>query len=452
MNEENKQKIIMECSASYSLNDASGQEIGKWDAQVRLDEENISVLPKFGEALFFSLRDILEIFVGEYKIHLTLSSKEKLTLFNLSYKYEDFLRVLSKLRNEILLKDMLMQETLRKSGVEAEFVYFDESGKEKQKGECEPRLYETAIVMIPEKGELVRIPYSDILEIRDEDFTLTITTDFGEKFVLSKMGRQFDPFTKTLSDLINELSLKVQSSLKELLPKSDPSVIRRTARLMKEGKAARRSDIESISPELWAELEKKLEVSGIKEEYDFLKSLAQKEKMCIGLKRGLLGDLTGEYIWFLIPIYSTNPDEPGNVVAMEAISGEGGGKATYFFRIVSRKEYPNFKNIEDLHKEIDNFIRRINRCMLAINFRREPIYLPDERLEDPQYQKYQFAIQKMPALRELRHLFIGRVIHSSPEQWKQDVIDLLKFNVTIMDNSANWKKGGDAKADDKNPN
>jgi hypothetical protein len=33
---------------------------------------------------------------------------------------------------------------------------------------------------------------------------------------------------------------------------------------------------------------------------------------------------------------------------MEAIPGEGGGKATYFFRIVGRKDYPNFKSIEDL--------------------------------------------------------------------------------------------------------
>lgn len=440
MNEENKQITIMECSASYSLSDEAGQITASGDAQARLEEENVSLLPKFGEPLFLSLRDILEISESDYKIHLTLTSKEKLTIFNLGYKHEDFLRVLSRLRNEILLKDMLMHETLRKSGVEAEFVYFDEVGNEKQRGKCEPRLYETALVVIPEKEELIRVPYSDILEIRDVDFTLVIVTDFREKFVLSEMGRQFDPFVKTLSDLINELSLKVQSSLKELLPKSDPSVIRRAARLMKEGKAARRSDLESISPELWVELEKKLEVAGIKEEYDFLKSLAQKERMCIGLKRGLLGDLTGEYIWFLIPIYSTSQKEPGNAVAMESISGEGGGKATYFFRIVSRKDYPNFENIGELHRETDNFIKKMNRCMLAINFRREPIYLPDEKLDEPQYQKYKFAIAKISALRDLRQLFIGRVIHRTSEQWKNDVMDLLRFNVSTIDDSVKWMK------------
>jgi hypothetical protein len=441
MNEENKQTIIMECRASYFLNEADGQVLGKGDAQARLEEESISILPKFGEPLYISFRDVVEVSEADYRINLTLTSKEKLTIFNLGYKHEDFLRVLSRLRNEILLKDMLMHETFRKSGVEAEFVYFDEDGNEKQRGKCEPRLYETAFVVIPEKGELVRIPYSDILEILDEDFTLTIATDFGEKFVLSKIGEQYESFTKTLSNLMNELALKVQSSLKELLPKADPSVIRRVSRFMKEGKAAKRSDIESISPELWVELEKKLDVAGIKEEYDFLKSLARKEKMCIGLKRGLLGDLTGEYLWFLIPIYNTNPKNPGNAVAMEAISGEGSGKATYFFRIVSRKDYPNFKNIEELHQQVDNLIKKMNRCMLAINFRREPIYLPDEKLEEPQYQKYKFAIAKIPELQILRKLFIGRVIHSSPEQWKQDVMDLLNFNLNSLNDGEKWIKG-----------
>jgi len=158
---------------------------------------------------------------------------------------------------------------------------------------------------MPEKGELTRIPYSDILEIRGEDYTFTMTSESGEKVILSKMGSQFDSFRKIISDSINGLALKVQSSLKELFPEADPTIIRKAARFMREGKAAGRSDIESLSPELWKRLEMKLEAVGLKEEYGFLKSLSQQDKICIGFKRGLLGDLTGDYIWFLIPIYST---------------------------------------------------------------------------------------------------------------------------------------------------
>jgi hypothetical protein len=482
MNEADEQPtVVMESSLSYFLKDEGGKELASGEAKAQLDEEHLEILPRSGETISMSLRDILAIDAGDYKFHLTLTSKETLTLSNLGYRYEDFLKALSRLRNELILKDMLMHETIKKPGVEADLILFDESGKERYKGTCEARLYETGLVVIPEKAELARIPYSDISGIRDEDWTTTITTEFGEKLVLSKMGRQTDSFKKVLSDSINQLAAKVQTSLKELLPKTDPATIRRVAQFMKEGRAAKRSDIESVSPGLWKDLEKKLALAGMKQEYDFLSSLAQQTKLCIGLKRGLLGDLTGEYLWFLIPIYGTNPKDPGNAIALEAGSegegtaggdeategaeatrgeeatqeGEGvkeegapeeaeaggtGGRATYFFRIVSRQDYPNFKKIEDLHRATDDFISKANRALVAINFRREPIYLPDERLEEPRYQKYLFSIEKLPALQMLRSHFIGRVIHSSPDQWKNDVMGLLKFNVSTRNDSARWSK------------
>lgn len=433
-------QIIFDVKISFSISDSKGENLTKGEAQLKLDEEKILILPKFKQPILIPLLDITAIEENEYKLILSLTSNEILTIFDLGYKYDDFARVLSRIYNETLLKRLLMQETLKKTGVSAEFIYYDNTGNEKYKGSCEPRLYETGLILLPEKGDLKRIPYSDIFDIIDEDYKITINFDSGEKLILSQMGRDFDSFVKTLSDTMNELALKVQDSMKELIPKANPLILRKLSQFMKEGKAVTRADIESISKDLWVELEKKIATAGIKEEYDFLKSMAQQQKMCIGLKRGLLGDLTGEYLWFLIPVYDVVSKDYGNAIAMEAITGEEGGKATYFFRIVSRKEYNNFKNIDDLHKKVDEFIKKINRCMLAINFRREPIYLTDEKLQEPQYQKYLYAIAKIPELKELRELFIGRVIHSSYEKWKNDVIDLLKFNITENEDMKRWKK------------
>jgi hypothetical protein len=453
-------KIIIECSINYILNNEQGQEISKGEALARLEAESFSVLPKFGEVLFLSLRDIITVSASDYLIHFLLTSKEKLTISMLGSKYEDFLRNFYKSYNELCLKDLLIQETLLKSGVMAEYGYIGENGQELPKGFCELRLYETAIAVIPECDAIIRIPYSTILEVKPMDYSLTVSTEYGENFSFSKLGREFDPFTKAFSAQINELSFKVQSLLKELVPEADPSVIRRAARFLKDGKATRKSDIESISPEFWLALERQLKIFGIRDEYDFLKSMSQSQKICLGFKQGLMGDLTGEYFWFLIPIYSTNPNEPGNVIAMEAVSRDsqtsentlsacetknehtpGPAKATYFFRIVSRGNYGEFKNLEDLHRATDEAIKTINRGMLAINFRREPIYLSNEKLEEPQYQKYKFAISQLPALQMLRQLYIGRVIHSNLEQWQQDVMNLLEFNVSTQDDYTKWLKG-----------
>jgi len=440
MGEDNKKASIIECSLNYSLKDKTGEEIESGKATTQISKEKLSLTTDFGDSMFISLRDILRFAEGEYRIHLSLNSKQKLTLFNLGYRYDDFLRVLVKLHNELIMKDMLMEESIRKSGIEMAFEHLDEVGIVLLKGKGELRLYDTAIVLLPYRAEPIRIPYSLLSGVSEEDYTLVLNTESGEKIILSKLGKEFDPVKDNLSKIMNELSLKVQSSLKELIPDADPSIIRRLSRFMKEGKAAKRSDIESVSPKLWGELEKHLELAGIKEEYNSLKSLSQQEKLCIGLKRGLLGDLTGEYIWFLIPIYNTNPKEPGNAVAMEATGEEGKGKATYFFRITSRKDYPALEDLEELHKKTDSFIKEINYCMLAINFRRAPIYLPEEQLSEARYQKYIFAINRIPSLQTLRNHFIGRVIHYNPSQWKEDVMDLLKFNVVARDDKLRWKK------------
>ncbi len=428
----------MQYRASYLLHDADKHPIEKGEnAAACIQKDSLHLLPQLGEALFFSLRDITDIAKGDHKVHIELSCQEKLTLYHLGYRYDDFLRDLFGARNELLLKDMLMHERLKKTGVKAEIDYSKNNQTKLEKEKGETRLYETGMVFIPENNHIVRIPYSDMTEIKEQDYALMISTDYDEKIVLSKMARQFDPFKQALSEAINALSVKTQSMLKELAPGVNASVIRKAARHMKEGRAAKRSMIEAISPALWQELENKLETAHIREEYDFLQSMAKKEKICIGFKRGLMGDLTGEYIWFLIPIISDDPSQPGNALAMEAGSLEKkGGNATYFFRITSRKD--RF-DPDRCNQQVDQFIKDLNRAMVSVNFRREPIYLPEQRLQEPRYRHYRFAVDQLPELRKLRQLFIGRVFHRDHQQWTHDIRDLLTFNVTTKNDQAKWK-------------
>lgn len=141
-----------------------------------------------------------------------------------------------------------------------------------------------------------------------------------------------------------------------------------------------------------------------------------------------MGDLTGEYVWFLIPIYSLSPELPGNVVVMEAISSEGEGRATYLFKIMEKEENDKIQSIEELHSKADRFLKLLNYSMLVINFRREPIYLSRGQLLKPRYIKYLYSIENQPALELTREHFIGRVVHSNIEKWKHDVMSIINFN------------------------
>jgi hypothetical protein len=174
-----------------------------------------------------------------------------------------------------------------------------------------------------------------------------------------------------------------------------------------------------------------------------------------------MGDLTGSYIWLLIPLRRAASAKLENAVAFEAFqttesgpqqeAGEktadeeetaASGKATYFFRIMSRQDYAQATE-QALQAELEKFLRNINRCMVDINFRREPIFLSEEQLDNPKYAQYRYAVAKLPPLRTLRSQFIGRVIHSSFSQWKSDVTSLLDFNIKSKDDTAKWRKGAE---------
>ena len=174
-------------------------------------------------------RDIIQLSRVGYKIDVKLVSKENLTISNLGLKFEDFFRNFSNLNNDVILKDLLMNETIHKSGIIADLSYRNEANSEKSLGQGELRIYETGAVIISGEGNFIRIPYNDLARIHVDNYKLILDTDYGDSYVFSKIGKELDVCFKMLNDLIKALSVKTQLSMQELLPVFDSSVIRKIA-------------------------------------------------------------------------------------------------------------------------------------------------------------------------------------------------------------------------------
>ena len=453
---------MMEFALNYKLYDNESNLRNEGEARATLDEKYLTLTVMFGEPILLAYTDIAGISDQDYKIDLFLTSKERLNLWGLGYQYEDFLFQLYKLRNELMLKYLLMEEAPIQAGFEAQYTKLDSNGQVTQKGKCEIRFYESALLVLPQKNEPIRLPYCYISSISKQDYKLTITDEFSEKVELDRIGQNFDPVAKALSDALNKMISRTQQNIKELIPEATPLAISKIASLMKDGRAAKRKEIEQLSSDFWRRLTKKMDGSGIITEYEFLNSLSAQGEVCVGIKRGLMGNLTGTYTWLLFPLVDGATKRFCNAIALEAFNNGANGEqsdseaeetnqnqedekpattgATYFFRAIGRKEYSQTKD-EDLTKELDSFIKNINRSMIEINFRREPIYLTENQLESTEYMQYRFAITKIPPLKTLRDLFVGRVIHGSQEQWKADVTSLLAFNTKSIDDNEKWSKG-----------
>ncbi|HEY3422165.1 MAG TPA: hypothetical protein VGK13_03325 [Methanocellaceae archaeon] len=457
MTSEQAPQTLIQCPLDFSLSDGSGP-VNSGSAKAIIDETSVEIVPTMGEPITFSPREILEFTEGDYAIDLLLASKEKLVLSKLGIDFENFSRILSKARNDVIMKDMLMQESLVIGGLKGFFEYNNRSGN------CELRIFESGLVVIVERGEPLRFHYSKIAGIAEGDHSFVLTMENGEKLTISRMGGQLEPFKKALNDAMSQLTLKTQDLIRSVAPAADPSQVRRAARLLRDGMAAKKSDLDAISPAIWHGLEKKIEEIGILAEYKFVGSLAQKEKICVGVKRGLMGDFTGDYLWILAPVPGANAiileavsvgegetveplpsaAESGETAPAEAAPDEkdeeanksGGRWATYIFNIIPRSQYA----AQDMGTLTDKMITSLNDCMLSINFRREPIFTSDSDLELPKNVKYWHSVQKLPSLRELRGRFVGRAIHVNQEQWQKAVRDVLSFNISSKDDAAKWNK------------
>jgi hypothetical protein len=69
---------------------------------------------------------------------------------------------------------------------------------------------------------------------------------------------------------------------------------------------------------------------------------------------------------------------------------------------------------------IEDAIQQLNRAIVLLNFRRQPVYLPDDALQlQPRYHRYAVACRRIPELQRLRASFVGRAIHTSPAEWQK---------------------------------
>jgi hypothetical protein len=102
------------------------------------------------------------------------------------------------------------------------------------------------------------------------------------------------------------------------------------------------------------------------------------------------------------------------------------GRATYFFRLVDPAQADRLRDPATAAAAVETALRRLNRVLGLLNFRRRPIYLSDDELErDPRFHRYAIAARRLPEVREVRASFLGRAIHSSFAAWREQVKTIL---------------------------
>ena len=261
---------------------------------------------------------------------------------------------------------------------------------------------------------------------------------------------------------MTKVSSRSAFSVRTIFPFLSPEQFRRAAELLKEGRVAPIAQLASIHTKTVQALAEKVVRAMSKPYYDYLTARTTPDGFYTGFKlirneaepesgddaggpNTAAPELDGSEIpaqtmeaataagedsdtemlhWFIFPLRPENGTGVPQIAAWETTSRIG--RATYFFRLFTPEKACSLGEPARAAAALDEAVRLLNRGLVLLNFRRSPIYLPDDALDmQPRYRRYAIACRKLPAVRFLRSSFLGRALHTSPQSWQQQVEHLL---------------------------
>lgn len=375
----------------YSLNSPDGK-LDESECSVTLGTQLIQLDSSQGEHHEFAYREITGVSQEGYSATIVLESLT-FTFNELGDKLEDFLRNIYSLRNDQMAQDYLILEG---APILSVFPYITSDGNG---SEGEVRIYKTRLGIFPRSGKMQIVRFSDITSSKFENYVATIALrgdSPNQQVELNQLGEHFDEFDRTFKKANSDLLKESNGLIREICPDIPFASLSKLSQIFTDGQVGLLKDVQSISPEFFKafQIQLQLGTSDMYKSIDYLiSSLGDATNALVGVKK-----LVINYLFLMIPIRGHD------IVAWE--SNET-GHATYFF-----KAKPS---------EMDQIVAGLR----DVNFRREPVYLPEIELLKPEYRKYFFAAKSIPGLKFLRERFIARASHSSSDEWKSQTEGIL---------------------------
>lgn len=387
-----------------------GHPLADGPCRVALDAEHLVIAREGEPALSLYYSDIEHLAAAAHEVRLTLFDGPVYTLYFLGTYYGQFVADLHRKRSAQLTRNLLMLDAEPQKEFRGAYSFQAPDGRAHADQTCTITLYRSTLVVEPGSGDPWNLAYNDITAMRFDPgpYHLELRLDLGERVTFAMLGPRFSELEKEIRRLTAALQERTARLLGERLNASTAGKsLAAVAAVLLQGKAVPRPAVEAAAPGLWPDLEALL-FTGEHDEVDaerqagfgHLSRLAAREHVYIGLREPF--DSTEEnprpLFWFIIAY----PER--QVMAVEVTNESG--YATYLYRM----EGP-----------VDHAVRELNRAMVALNFRREVISASERELESERMARYRVALRKLPHVRRLRGLFIGRVAHTTEEAWRRGV-------------------------------
>ena len=377
--------------ASQSMNDT---------AKLSISEDGVAVTTLF-TPLFIDFADIVSFERRGYSVVIE-TEYDRFTFSGLGNLMEAFYLELYATFNRKVLKALFAKGDAAFEA-EGEFRYSEPGAQ--AVGYARIRVYDDCVCLLPPDNRARRIPFAFMNGLQKAGFTLTLSLDGGELYSFIRLGNNTAAFESCIREKLHHLRENAVDAARKLDGGLNPAQLNAIAARMPQGVAAPIGWLALTAPSYVAALEAKIGESRAAETYAAFKEICDPAQICVGMKSWLAGEQQEDIPWFIAP----SPGKP--VAAVELALDEDTAAATYMYNTVGSS---------------DAFARLLNRAMEDVNFHREVISTPAEKLRGAENGVYAMTVKCSAALRAVRACFAGRVIHSSPDAWKAEMLRFLR--------------------------
>jgi hypothetical protein len=423
----------------YRLVGAEGAQLETADASFEAQGDSLVVQPREQPLLRVDFADVDAFETGDHVFALRLASGERVEASMLGRRFAELADATAGALTAYQARNMLLEEPV---GGESFACDLARDGEETP---AELRVFATSLAVIPRTKVPFSIPFGELASVSFDEarYAIDLATESG-KLSLLRLGKKTQPCARLVEERLTGLRQRTAEALAFLVPQLPTLAARRFMQALPDGVPARREQLDALSPAIWPALvqasiaEPKLRVS-----FEALCARCPAGEIAVGIKETHArqdveeepepseaataeaqpsdaasdgpaateqaeGPMAARVVWFVFPLFDLDRQKPGNAVAVEAVTRTG--RATYLFRIAPAQAYRE-ASPEELTRLARERVRSVSRALVALTFKREPIYLPDEKIQTGPYARYRLALRLSVPLKASRASFIGRAIH-----------------------------------------
>jgi hypothetical protein len=402
---------------------------------VALAEGALTVAPSGRPSLRIRLSELAAWTVEDHAVTVDLGAGARVVLWQMGRQLDPFCSALPAARVEHLGQALLLLER----GAAGE-----ETGEFRWRGEpaeaCRVRLQRTSLVVFPRESLPFRVGLGELrgVDFDEGSYALVLALDGERVLELLRFGKRTDALRAGLRERRDALAARTLRALGALAPDLPALALRALGAVLPDGIPASRAALDQAAPGAWDAI--------------FARAFADADRRAAAQ---LLASRTEE-AWVAVKETAPSDSESGPDADADSDSdaethtethadadsengAEGrparrsstlprelaGREVLYLFRIgrALALEVPTSTEsatyVFRAREAGDRPALEVVRALSAIQFRREPISLPEPELQGARGSRYLEALKLVPGLQDARAAFLGRAIHSSGDGWQR---------------------------------